>query len=188
MEDRIGKLRRVSALGGLVALLWVLPAEDSALAQIPPGQIPGQPGETEAPTVQKFKDWEVQCRAPAGNLSPTCFMVQDVTAVEGEPRIIQVVVGQFGPKKILGLLVFVPLEVRLPPGIRLRVDRTKAVQYPLERCTANACRAEIVLDKKTLARLKRGNIARISFLDGLGRPVKVDVSLAGFTAAFRNLN
>lgn len=188
MGDRKRKLRRASALGGIVALLSLLLAQISALAQISTDQVPGQPGGTEAPAVQKFKDWEVQCRAPEGSLGPSCFMIQNVTSAEGKPLIIQVTVGRFGPQKILGLLVFVPLSVRLPPGISLQVDRAKAVHYPLERCTPNACRAEIVLDKRTLTRLKRGNIARITFQDGMGRPVKVDVSLAGFTAAFRGLD
>lgn len=186
----IGAARALTA--ALVAALVAAMLSQSATAQT---QAPAEPQpKTEAPAapstdpqVERIKDWATQCTTPAPDKPRVCFLIHDVFAAENNQRVLQLVIGRFGNDDILGALIFVPLGIRLPPGISLQIDKNAPLQIELERCTQKGCQAQIVLSDTVLASLKAGVGGEVTFEDGAGRPVAVAFSLKGFTAAFAKL-
>ena len=53
----------------------------------------------------------------------------------------------------------------------------------IEICGRNGCRVRFSIDDKLLNTFKSGNTAEIAFYSGNRKPVKVPISLKGFTAA-----
>ena len=100
---------------------------------------------------------------------------------------LQVVAGRFGPEKVLGAVIFVPVGVRLPPGIRIQVDDRPQRVIPFEVCDSETCQARAILEGDLLEEFKAGMTGQVNFQNAAGRPRTVPISLKGFTAALRAL-
>lgn len=136
---------------------------------------------------EQIQDWVLQCTKEQAGKPRTCFLLHDVFRTENNQRILQVVVGRFGADNILGALFFVPLGIRLPPGLVLKIGQNAAQTLPLERCTTKGCQAQIRLADPLLAAFKAGNGGEITFEDASGQAVGVVFSLKGFTAGLGKL-
>lgn len=169
----------------LPAILGALPgpaAAQTATQSEPQSAAPA----AAAPEPRQIQDWTLRCDAPAsGALVGPCYMVQDIAAPEGQGQIARMIVGHFGKEHLLGALVFVPLGIRLPPGLLIGVDQNEPRRFPFQFCSPSGCQAQIALDDAFLAELKAGAKAQAIFEDINGRKIAVDVSLRGFTAALK---
>lgn len=179
---------RIWGLAGvLVGALAITPAN----AQQQPAQQPAQPQlSQEEPVkaeVKQFKDWALNCAQKQGEPAPSCFMLQNISSKETGQRVLQIVVGHFGPEQRLGALISVPLGIRLPPGISLQIDEEPAILFPLERCNSGSCQAQAALSDALLTSFKAGQKGQVSFVDGTGQTLAVAFSLMGFSAAFKEL-
>lgn len=165
------------------ALLSAAVSFGSALPTLAQSQAP-VPAKAEP---ERIGDWVLQCTNAQAGTPRTCFLIHDVFRTENNQRILQVVVGRFGADSILGVLFFVPLGIRLPPGLVLKVDQNAGQTLPLERCTTKGCQAQIHLADPLLAAFKAGNGGEITFEDASGQAVGVAFSLNGFTAGLGKL-
>lgn len=77
-----------------------------------------------------------------------------------------------------------PLGFFLPNGITLSVDGVELFNLPIQRCDANGCFAGVVVSDAHLASLEAGNALTIRFSPKPDQDAEVDISLAGFTAAY----
>jgi len=169
----------------LTAILGALPGPAAAQTETQSEPQSTAPAAA-APEPRQIQDWTLRCDAPAnGSLSGPCYIMQDIAAPEGQGRIAQMIVGHFGKERLLGALVFVPLGIRLPPGLLIGVDQNKPRRFPFQLCSANGCQAQIALDDAFLAELKAGAKAEAIFEDANGRKIAIEVSLRGFTAALK---
>jgi invasion protein IalB len=139
------------------------------------------------PEVEHIQDWSLQCTPAQGDKPRTCFLIHDVFRTENNQRILQVVVGRFGADSVLGALFFVPLGIRLPPGLVLKIDQNEPQTLPLERCTTKGCQAQILLADPLLSAFKAGNGGELTFEDASGQAVAIAFSLNGFTAGLGKL-
>jgi len=137
--------------------------------------------------VERIQDWALQCTKAQADKPRTCFLIHDVFRAENNQRILQVVVGHFGADSVLGALFFVPLGIRLPPGLVLKIGQNEAQKLPLERCTTKGCQAQILLADPLLSSFKAGTDGEITFEDAAGQAVGVTFSLKGFTAGLGKL-
>ncbi len=136
---------------------------------------------------QQFEDWTLRCQ-PASETRPrACRMLQQAVSEDGGKPVLQFMVGRFGPEKILGAVIIVPLDVRLPPGLGIQVDQRPRHTYPFERCDPRSCQARAILDGGLLEDLKAGLKGPVRFRNATGQAVAVPISLKGFTAALRAL-
>jgi len=176
----------VLSLIALVTAAASTPA--AAQTQVPaPTTEPAADPAQKAPEIERIKDWTFQCTQPKADKPRTCFLIHDVYPTEGKARILQVVVGRFGAENLLGALFFVPLGIRLPPGLLLQIDKNEPQRLPVEQCTSKGCQAQIVLAEPLLSTLKAGNGGEVTFEDATGRQMVVPFSLHGFTAALEKL-
>ena len=172
---------RRASLGLLVALGLAM------MAAAAPASAQSQPTQNETTEDRLIEDWTLRCLPATESQPRTCRMVQSAVASEDGPRLLQVAVGRFGPERLLGAVISVPIGVRLPPGISLWVDDRKPWKFPFERCTPGGCQVRALLHEELLQSLKTGLVGRVTFQDAAGQPIAVDFSLKGFTAALREL-
>ena len=136
---------------------------------------------------QQFEDWTLRCR-PASETQPrTCRIHQQVVAQDSGKPVLQFLAGRFGPEKILGAVIFVPIGVRLPPGLGIQVDERPLHVFPFEICDPQTCQARAVLEGELLKDFKAGLIGHVKFQNAANREISVPISLKGFTAALRAL-
>jgi invasion protein IalB len=179
-------------LHALAAVATLLSSAGPALAQtqIPvPTQFLAQ-AQTPAPAeseVERIQDWSLQCTKAQADKARKCFLIHNVFRAEDNKRILQIVVGRFSADNVLAALFFVPLGIRLPPGLILQIDKNDPLQIELELCTGKGCQAQVRLDDALLAAFKAGKGGEITFEDATGLAVGVAFSLKGFTAGMAKL-
>ena len=170
-----------ASLGLLVALGLAM------MAAAAPASAQSQPTQNETTEDRFIEDWTLRCLPATESQPRTCRMVQSAVASEGGQRLLKVMVGRFGAERLLGAVIFVPVGVRLPPGISLRVDDRKPWKFSFERCDPASCQVRALLHEELLQSLKGGLVGRVTFQDAAGQPITVDFSLKGFTAALSEL-
>ncbi len=159
---------------GLLSLLALSP---SAFSQQQPGAASGSNVTTES-----FQDWEVRCQSNAAGPSP-CAMAQLITEPGSDQPLMQVMLDY--PPQIDDpvMTFFMPLGVRLAPGLQLSVDNGEPIQFPYQVCQEQGCRADAPIQASMLQQLRSGTTATLSMIDPRGERMDLDISLTGFTDA-----
>lgn len=167
------------------------PAPAPAAPAAPGVAAPGAAADPAAPEVLEvvrdtFGDWEVRC-APEGD---DCFMYQ-LARDSAQNPVAEVSILKLPEvaEAAAGVTVVTPLGTLLPPGLGLQVDGGQGRSYPYAWCSQVGCFARFGLDEPSLAGLKRGKRAKLSVasVGAPERPIILDISLAGFTAAYDSL-
>ena len=167
----------------LVAVLCIgLAATPAPLA----AQSEAAPGASETETEQ-FEDWTLRCRPASETQLRSCRIHQKVVAQDDGKPVLQFLAGRFGPEKVLGAIIFVPIGVRLSPGLGIQVDERPLHTYPFELCDPTSCQARAVLEGDLLKDLKAGLTGNVKFQNAVGQVLIVPVSLKGFSAALEAL-
>lgn len=131
-------------------------------------------------------DWEVRC-APEG---ADCFMYQLAMDSENNP------VAEFslvrlaeGAGAAAGATVVSPLGTLLPAGVELQIDDGEARRYPFTWCSQVGCFARFGVDDAAITAMKAGTVAKAVLVSVAApdRPLLLEVSLTGFTAAYDSL-
>lgn len=157
----------------LIFGLLLLPAfTDPAAAQNPHGK--------------RFGSWQIGCNSATGAPSQ-CQMVQNVFLKETGQPVLQSVIGFIeGAPAPIGVFIL-PLGIYLPHGLTLQVDKGQTYEMALEICSKKGCRVRFSIDAKLLQALKGGSVAEVGFQTGSQKPLKIPLSLKGFTAALGQL-
>ncbi len=132
---------------------------------------------------QQFEDWTLRCR-PA---SETCVIQQNVIAEGSGKPVLQVLAGRYGPERVLGAVINVPVGVRLPPGLGIQVDERALRMFPFEICDSRSCEVRAVLDADLLQDFKAGLTGHVRVQNAGGQEMNVRFSLKGFSAALQAL-
>ncbi len=171
------------------AWLWLAAALSIGMAAAPAplaAQSEADQDSAETETLQ-FDDWTLWCRPASATQPRTCRMHQQAIAEDGGKPVLKFLVGRFGPEKVLGAVIFVPIGVRLPPGLGIQVDKRPLRTYPFEICGPKSCQARAILEADLLKDLKAGLTGHVKFQNAAGQVLVVPVSLKGFSAALRAL-
>ncbi len=114
-------------------------------------------------------------------------MFQNVVVKETRQPVLQAVFGYMdGADTPVGVFVL-PLGIYLPPGLTLQIDKGQVYEMALEICGRKGCRVRFGIDDKLLGLFKSGSIAEVAFQNGVRKPMRVPLSLKGFTAALGQL-
>lgn len=171
---------RAAAAGAVVALGLALSAAPAA------AQAQGQPAVP--PNVklgQTYGSWQSACETIQG--TEQCFIFQRISGSGGKVAG-QVKVGRLGPNKEPVLLADLPMNVLLPAGVVLQVDGGNEVRVPYMYCQPGVCSTSVPLNDQMVTKMKAGsNLGMTVVLLPAQRPLKIDASLSGFTAAFDSL-
>lgn len=136
---------------------------------------------------QQFKDWKVGCDKLPGIDEKRCYIFQTLVDEEDKPML-QVAVGYLPENSRPAVMFTVPLGFLLPPGMGLKIDENKVIQFPYERCLEIGCIAGLPLQDDLLNQFKKGNQAKVIIHNGRKAvPFPKPISLQGFTKGFNAL-
>lgn len=132
-----------------------------------------------------FGDWVKLCTDR--DERTVCQIVQTANHESGR-LVFQTAVGYVADNDRPVMYLTAPLGIFLPKGISLIVDEDEnGVRATVLRCDENGCLAVLAMSDELLARLKRGNEARLFFGATAQRNVEIPLSLTGFTDGFESL-
>ena len=167
------------------------PAPSAAPAQPAPGgeaQNTGDPAANEPREIVRdtFGDWQVRC----STVTNECFMYQ-LALDEGKNPVAEVSLLKLpqGGEAAAGVTVVSPLGTLLTTGVALQVDTNQAHQYPFNWCSQVGCFARFGMTQETINTFKRGKSSKLSLVSvaAPNRPITLNLSLTGFTAAYDSL-
>lgn len=138
------------------------------------------------PHAKIFGDWRVRCNSATG-APAKCQMFQNVVVKDSGQPILQAVVGYIDEVETPVGVITLPLGIYLPPGLTMQVDKGQTYELAFEVCGRKGCRVRFSIDDTLLGTLKRGNAAEIAFFSASRKPIRVPVSLKGFTAALAQI-
>ncbi len=137
-------------------------------------------------TAKTVDSWQVQCLRTEDGKDP-CEMFQLLKDADGN-KVASISVMAFPDNgdAAAGATIATPLETLLSPGLSLQIDTAEPVRMPFHHCDAGSCYANFALTSDQLGRLKKGNAIKMAVvpLYAPDKPVDLQISLKGFTAAY----
>ncbi len=175
MESKYWKKTKPGmALIGLLVSLLTVPTLATAQEKTPP-----EP--------KRFEDWMLRCEQPPAGGAEQCFVFQNLVMREGKGRVLLFAVT-YPPQRAEPVAILtLPLGISLPPGVSMQVAEDEPLRLAIEHCIPAGCRVVLPLEKGLLDKLKAEGKTQVTFHDARRRPVKLTVSLKGFTAALKEL-
>jgi invasion protein IalB len=125
--------------------------------------------------VRRFDDWRLDCAA-----SPCTTR----TAVEGADGSEVLRVSRLPGEPPL-LAVATPLALYLPDGLTLGIGDEPPLPIAWRTCGPGGCEARLPLTPELAAALRRERRGTVTLTPADGVPVRIGVSLVGYTAALR---
>jgi invasion protein IalB len=171
--------RRTPAALALVPVLALALAAPAAAQQ----------GDTPDTLTETYSDWLVRCAAPAADGQRQCEMVQEVRERAENGRRVLSLALQRADGEATQITAIGPFGLRLADGLGLRVDEADPPQLtiPFLTCVSDGCIAVAQLEPELRAVLQDGATLEAVLVAVTGEPVRIGLSLAGFTAAWNRL-
>jgi invasion protein IalB len=141
-------------------------------------------GTPDIPTIAIYQDWRLAC-PPSGQKEASCEMQQDVLDAKTHSELARLSIFQMNGDSML--LITVPYNVLLEPGLGLGFGKDKPLVYQYETCNGVGCIVRIKLDDSLRASLANTTEARVLFAGLDGKPVGLPFSIKGYgdaSAAF----
>lgn len=169
-------------------LAFVALAAAPLMAQTAPAAKPAAPPATPAITPKMAADgakpWTSGCKGTGEQ--EICDAVQSLIDEANGKEVIRVAIARQKTTGKTGLLVKVPLGVRLDTGALVQVDgeQAKAIdKIVFSRCLPEGCIGEKPLIAADIDNLKKAKKLELVFLDLEGKPIVINVVPAGLAAA-----
>ena len=186
---------RSALVSGLVSVtLLAAPmafAQETAPAEAAPpaaAQAPEAAGPVLAAT---FRDWQIICSPEVEGQPQTCEMYQLLMDSANSPIAeLSIAALPLGSEFSAGATVTTPLETFLPTGMGFRIGNEENMRVEGFRvCTVVGCVVRMGLSPDEIDRMKAGSNATVIIAPfvAIDQPVEINVSLAGFTAAYDDL-
>jgi invasion protein IalB len=143
---------------------------------------------------ERHDDWFYRCAQPASGADSSqtrCEAVQIAQTKQGEETVTLLTLSLSevtqDKKKSTVLTVLTPLNVFLPVGLELTIDKGKPATLQYRNCNNAGCWIQHLIDDKTLAALKSGEsgFAKIRLINGQNLNIKF--SLKGLKEALKAL-
>jgi len=135
-------------------------------------------------------DWEIVCATAQADL---CVMRQFAKNAEGrnviDIRIRKLEGAQTPDGKTLpaAITIVTPLGVLLRAGMAIKIDEKEPRGAPFGLCLRSGCIVQQPMDEDFLGEMKAGKMAVVQVVAAPNQEIKVDISLKGFTKAFKAL-
>jgi invasion protein IalB len=161
------------------------------------GPLQAQETTAEAPTslTETYRDWVVRCVTPAAAVegqtaSPVriCEMTQELRQQDSGQRVLALsVIRSADDANTASLTLVSPFGLLLSAGIQIEVSEAALLDMAFRTCLPAGCIALSDLTADQISVLAAGETATVILTDTNGQTLRLDVSLAGFTAAWNRL-
>lgn len=140
-------------------------------------------------TAARHGDWRINCVKQEDGNDP-CQMYQLLTDGQGN-AVAEITVFDVPnqAQAVAGSTIITPLGTLLTAQLTLSVDGEEGKRYPFSWCIQSGCYARIGFTPLELDTLRRGKAAEMAIraVQAPDQPIRIPVSLAGFSDAFRDL-
>ena len=137
-------------------------------------------GAPDIATISIYQDWRLAC-PPQSQKDGSCEIQQDVLDSKTHTELARLSIFRLNGAN--SLLVTVPFNVLLEPGIGLGFDTDKPLVYEYETCNGVGCIVRIKLDDALRATIGKSTQARVLFAGLDAKPVGLPFSVKGFNEA-----
>jgi invasion protein IalB len=134
-------------------------------------------------SIRMYGDWRLACPQPSAAKSGGCAMIEDVLDSQTRSEIAHLALGKNRAGN-LEMIVTMPYDVLLEPGMGLSVGSDKIRVYPYQTCNGGGCMATIPVDDALANSLKNAKTARLLFAALNNKPIGLSFSLNGFDQAY----
>lgn len=168
-----GKKMRTGLLIAAAAALFAMPAAAQDTSQ--------QGGQAAQPAPAAQPEWIKICSENPKDKTQVCVVTRERRAATGQ-LLAAVSLREVKDRKIL--VVAVPPGMLLKPGLQIQIDANKPTKAVYSICFPNLCFAEAEVKADYIGALKGGNNLIVTTLTQQAKPIKFDISLAGFTKSY----
>lgn len=137
-----------------------------------------------APAANAAKPWTTGCKGTGE--AEICDTVQSLVDEANGKEVIRVAIAKQKSTGKIGLLVKVPLGVRLDTGALVKIDgdQAKGIEnIVFSRCLPEGCIGEKPLVAANMENLKKATKLELVFLDLEGKPIVINVVPTGLGTA-----
>ena len=127
--------------------------------------------------------WVKVCNQDPKSKKKLCMIAQELRAETGQ-FLASVALRELEGQKRKSLVVAITPGMLLQPGLSVQIDKGKQNKGAYGICFPNACYAEMVIDANYVAQMKKGGRLTLTTLNQQAQPVRFDMTLKGFTAAY----
>ncbi|MCX7350424.1 MAG: invasion associated locus B family protein [Alphaproteobacteria bacterium] len=133
-------------------------------------------------------NWATNCVAPSRSGPFDCTIEQRVLIKETGQQLgrLMIKVGGTEPRKP-SLVIQLPFGLSLRDGIKLSIDGKQFDSFDIQTCDASGCYAGATASSTLLEGMKSGKELKVNFLDMQKNSMAISFVLAGFTAAYANV-
>jgi len=133
------------------------------------------------------RPWVVNCSTSQGNGELVCQMSQQLVSPETKRPVLSIVFRSTGKGKPLNMLLAMPHGLFLPAGLSMQIDNGRPSQSVIQASDAKGVYAALPVTNEMLAKLKAGNLLKVTMNSVQRKKLTIPVSLNGFTAAVEKL-
>ncbi|AJE48391.1 invasion associated locus B family protein [Celeribacter indicus] len=128
--------------------------------------------------------WNSQCISPSRKVEGICTASHRVSIQETGQTLFMIELRTRPDTEVTDFILTGPTGFYLPDGIGLAVDGTGISTPEVTRCDPNSCYAQVDLTAEDVAAMKKGKALQLRFSPSRGNSQTIEISLAGFTAAY----
>jgi len=132
--------------------------------------------------------WVVNCSTGSGGVAFECQMSQNLTEAKTGQRVLTVTVRKQPSDGSLAMLFVLPHGLFLPAGATYQVDGGQTVAVAIQTSDQNGAYAAVPMNADFIGALKKGTSLTVGMESVTRKPVRIPVTLTGFTAAMEKLN
>lgn len=135
---------------------------------------------------ETYDAWTVQCANQQGEKSSRiCQMSQELLQQKTRQRVLTFAIGMTAESSKATLIL--PFGLLLSEGVRVQIGEEAVLQGSYRTCLPTGCLAEIDFPKEVVEKFETAEVASVMMTANSGQPVKTDISLKGFSSAYRRL-
>lgn len=141
---------------------------------------------------EEHGSWEIRCvKGEEGATTPELCRLYQLLLDEEGASVAEINLQRLpeGGEAAAGVDFVSPLGTLLTQQVTLRIDAGKSRRYPFSWCDQYGCYARFGLSAEDVDSLRRGNTANATIVAVAAKddPLKLTISLAGFTAGWNAL-
>lgn len=153
------------------------PAAPAAPAGAPSGPVKLDLSPMQAP-------WTKICGKDQGSGKEVCYTTRDFGQAADQPPTLAIAVYQMTNEERRIARFLLPVGLLLRPGFRLVIDKGEPIDGKFAICFPNGCFAEADLNNKTIADLKKAQVASVIVRNQANVEVTFNLPMKDFAAAF----
>ncbi len=153
------------------------PAGPGAPAGAPSGPVKLDLSPMQAP-------WTKICGKDQGSGKEVCYTTRDFGQAADQPPTLAIAVYQMSNEERRIARFLLPVGLLLRPGFRLVIDKGEPIDGKFAICFPNGCFAEADLNNKTVADLKKAQVASVIVRNQANVEVTFNLPMKDFGAAF----